>query len=253
MKVKFSFRLEAQKISPADLADSMRRLAVILMKIHPDYARWYLTPTGPKDIWTPLENTNEFNAKIEKENQPDAFMMASITNRPNELEWYKPGRTVLRFQPSEGNIRLEISEPDIFFGHKFFQTMKDILRAFAMEEWLVWASLSCSEKVPDDQPGAKKRDTRTIFLAQQYRTFPHREFLGWMGWIQQLPPKKLLQAFDLPQAAEVHPLPGRSGTMVVSVGEAFDMANPAHIEKMQRVEIRLVELDLLPVIDPEFM
>lgn len=197
----------------------------------------------------PLDDVDRFDSKLEKQNQPGVFMMAAITNRQNEQEWYKPGRTVIAFEPTDGVIQLEISKADVFFGENFFSAMKDILHSFIMEEWVEWASLDCSTEVPDERPGEKKGATRTLDLSIDYRTFPHREFLGWMGWIQQLPPKKLLQGSDLPQAAEVHPLSGRGGTMVVTVGEAFDMTNPSHIEKMQRVEVRLVELGLLPVIE----
>lgn len=110
-----------------------------------------------------------------------------------------------------------------------------------------------SQRVSRCREKPREKCVHADYLSQQYRTFPHREFLDWMDWIQPLSSKKLLQASDIPQAAEVRPLPNRSGTMIVSVGEAFDMKSPAHIEKMQRVEVRLVKLGLLPVIDLELM
>jgi hypothetical protein len=251
MNVQFHFKIAGSNISALALANYMRKLAAILLKIHPDYTRWYLAATGPEDAWVPLDSVNKFNAKVNRENPPGSFMMATIMNRSNEDEWYKPGGTTIVFEPLDGNIRLEIFDAELFFGGRLFEVMKEILLAFVVDEQIEWASLDCSAEVPDDRIGSARGGTRSVELSHDYRTFPHGDFLGWMGWIPQPPPQKLLRASDVPQAADVYPLPERNGVIVISVGEAFDMLNPAHIRKMQQVEWRLAVLDLLPVEDPE--
>lgn len=53
-------------------------------------------------------------------------------------------------------------------------------------------------------------------------------------------------------AAELLPIPNK-GTVVVAVDEAFDLNNKAHIKQANIVEMRLADLDLLPVIGPGLM
>lgn len=39
----------------------------------------------------------------------------------------------------------------------------------------------------------------------------------------------------------------------MAVADAFDVHNRSHVEKAQRVEMRLVDLDVLPVIAPDLL
>jgi len=41
--------------------------------------------------------------------------------------------------------------------------------------------------------------------------------------------------------------------MIIAVADRFDVHNAAHIETAQRFEMRLVDLDALPVTDPRFL
>jgi hypothetical protein len=70
-----------------------------------------------------------------------------------------------------------------------------------------------------------------------------------VGWMLYLP--KVVTAQQLPEARALIPVPeaGRkqTGTIIVSVTDAvFSVNNPEHIEVANRIEIRLVDQDLLP-------
>ncbi len=70
-----------------------------------------------------------------------------------------------------------------------------------------------------------------------------------VGWMLYLP--KPLTAQQVPEARELIPVPeaGRkqTGTIIVSVPDAvFSEDNPEHVEVANRIEIRLVDQDLLP-------
>ncbi len=70
-----------------------------------------------------------------------------------------------------------------------------------------------------------------------------------VGWMLYLP--KLLTAQQVPEARELIPVPeaGRkqTGTIIVSVPDAvFSVDNAEHVEVANRIEIRLVDQDLLP-------
>lgn len=70
-----------------------------------------------------------------------------------------------------------------------------------------------------------------------------------VGWMLYLP--KVVTAQQLPEARALIPVPeaGRkqTGTIIVSVTDAvFSVDNPEHVEVANRIEIRLVDQDLLP-------
>ncbi|MBJ9687814.1 immunity 52 family protein [Burkholderia vietnamiensis] len=73
-----------------------------------------------------------------------------------------------------------------------------------------------------------------------------------VGWMIYLPTVITLQ--QVPEAREVVATPesgkNQTGTIIVSTTDApFSMKNPEHIEAANRIEIRLVDQDLLPAFD----
>ncbi|MBR8257654.1 immunity 52 family protein [Burkholderia ambifaria] len=82
------------------------------------------------------------------------------------------------------------------------------------------------------------------YVAQQ--VFDDKPSVGWMLYL----PTVITQQ-QLPEARELVPVPeagkSQTGTIIVSTTDApFSMKNPEHIETANRIEIRLVEQDLLP-------
>jgi len=70
-----------------------------------------------------------------------------------------------------------------------------------------------------------------------------------VGWMLYLP--TVITQQQVPEAREIVPVPeagkAQTGTIVVSITDApFSMKNPEHIETANRIEVRLVDQDLLP-------
>jgi hypothetical protein len=65
--------------------------------------------------------------------------------------------------------------------------------------------------------------------------------------------KKDIENYEIPEADEIIHLHEQGGVMIVAVAGRFDVHDLVHVEKAQRVEMRLVDLDALPVIDPRFL
>ncbi|NYH19539.1 immunity 52 family protein [Paraburkholderia bryophila] len=70
-----------------------------------------------------------------------------------------------------------------------------------------------------------------------------------VGWMLYLP--KVISVQEVPEARVLIPVPAagnkQTGTIIVSVTDAvFSVDNPEHIEIANRIEIRLVDQDLLP-------
>ncbi|SHL04143.1 immunity 52 family protein [Paraburkholderia terricola] len=70
-----------------------------------------------------------------------------------------------------------------------------------------------------------------------------------VGWMLYLP--TVITQQQVPEAREIVPVPeagkAQTGTIVVSTTDApFSMKNPEHIETANRIEVRLVDQDLLP-------
>ena len=81
----------------------------------------------------------------------------------------------------------------------------------------------------------------------QYRNkqvFKDRRGMGWMLFLPVA-----IEPNQVPEAAHVLPRTtddGRAGTLIVSVDEVFDIANPDHVRIANDIEIRLVDQDLYP-------
>jgi hypothetical protein len=70
-----------------------------------------------------------------------------------------------------------------------------------------------------------------------------------VGWMLYLP--KTITVQQIPEARALIPVPGpgkqQTGTIIVSVTDTvFSVDNPEHVEIANRIEIRLVDQDLLP-------
>ncbi|WP_321865380.1 immunity 52 family protein [Paraburkholderia tropica] len=121
-------------------------------------------------------------------------------------------------------VSLSIDEPSCF---RTTDEMVDIIKSIvdAFDPLVVEASPKgyFEKQVFDDKPG--------------------------VGWMLYLP--KVITAQQVPEAHAMIPVPEsgkrQTGTIIVSVADAvFSVDNPEHIEVANRVEIRLVDQDLLP-------
>jgi len=129
-------------------------------------------------------------------------------------------------RPSEVEIGLP-AQSAVSTDERSYEGMANIVSAMVAVYDPMYVSVSPREYFPrqvfDDKPG--------------------------VGWMLYLP--KPLTAQQVPEARELIPVPeaGRkqTGTIIVSVPDAvFSEDNPEHVEVANRIEIRLVDQDLLP-------
>jgi len=78
------------------------------------------------------------------------------------------------------------------------------------------------------------------------KVFDDKPGVGWMLYLPQA-----LTAEQVPEAQALIPVPSagkkQTGTIIVSVAdEVFSLANPSHVDLANRIEMRLVDQDLLP-------
>lgn len=78
------------------------------------------------------------------------------------------------------------------------------------------------------------------------RVFTDKPGVGWMLYLPQV-----ITAEQVPEAQALIPVPApgkkQTGTIIVSVAdEVFSLDNPSHVDLANRIEMRLVDQDLLP-------
>ncbi len=104
-------------------------------------------------------------------------------------------------------------------------------------------ALTSDERVRFAQANVKQRVNDELVLYSVDRApFPHREFLGWMGYVT----RPLTQA-QIPDAARLER--HGQGTLILST-PLLDLSDPVAVMKANKVEMSLVDLGLLPVTDP---
>lgn len=212
-----------------------------LSQAHADFSKWWVVPDGPKDPYIPLDDADAVSASIRRSDRrffnefPSAESNGSIgvllANSESDKQWRERGKVFLSVKPALGRICLEISRVS-----ELYATPGDVV-------WSLLKVLSSDPRVTFANTNIVQRVAEEIILYTYDRSFyQHREFLGWMGYVD-----KPLSADQLPQAARME-AQGR-GTLILAT-EVLDLADHAAIEQTNRTEIGLAELGLLPVIDP---
>jgi hypothetical protein len=109
--------------------------------------------------------------------------------------------------------------------------------------WSLLKALSSDSQVTYAKTDVHERAGGSSLVYSIHRgVYPHREFLGWMGYVNQA----LLPA-QLPEASRTERQGG--GTLILAT-DVLDLSSSAAVEQVNRVEMRLAELGLLPVTDP---
>jgi hypothetical protein len=166
---------------------------------------------------------------------------ADVTTASSEAVWNQGEHIMLKFSPRTGIVQIQMfeSKPGCEWT---YEIVRDVFLVTCRTVDVLFA------KCDVDAPDPSKKGVRPAIYSFDKRVFPHREFLGWIGFV-----KKEIEMSEIPEADERILVREKGGTMIVTVADRFDVHNPAHIEKAHRVEMRLVDLDALPVIDPRFL
>jgi len=245
------FRIQAEALPLIEGYDRLSRLVEALDNVIPVGA-WHRLPRTEDEGssgWIPLSSRDDYLRRVARDLGEDAERWPGtgegfstvVTTARNVATWDSEERAVLKYSPRQGVITLEWLLEEESASAEFERTRQAFL-AICNEVEVLFA---CSDRPASPRPSGKPGRT---YFGIDYRVFPHREFLGWMGFVP-----KDIDSHEIPEADELIPVLAKRGTMVVAVGDRFAVHNHAHIEKAQRVEMRLVDLDALPVTDPRFL
>lgn len=240
----------------ASLRGTYDGLLQVVAGLEPAYpmSRWYKSPideAAANGSWVRFDDLPMFLQTVALENSRlrdeyaglDIPFSASITSASTNEEYKKPGRASLFYSPGEGEVRLDILDADGFArGQSEFSWVRELMLRVIEAIDVQFACVETTAFPRSD--GGKGFESYGV----DHRAFPHRRFLGWMGFT-----KRFLDKRDIPEAAELSWIEARGGTFIVSIADRFNLHKQAHIETAHRVEMRMVDHDALPVTDPRFL
>ncbi|WP_422508626.1 hypothetical protein [Stenotrophomonas sp. GZD-301] len=212
-----------------------------LASVHSHFEEWWVLPDGPTDRPVGFRDAKATLLSIQKADEsfyqeyPGANALGStglvLTNGRTEQLWKERGKVALVVQPASGDVTLAIYRIGAVYQSPG-QMAWSLLKALCSDPRVTYARTNVQALVAG----------RLVTYSIDCSVYPHRDFLGWMGYVD-----KPLSADQLPQATRLE-AQGR-GTLILAT-EVLDLADHAAIEQTNRTEIGLAELGLLPVIDP---
>lgn len=243
----------AADIEPAKLSmeDGYQRLIALvdrLATLSPRFKTWSVLPESPKEKRLSLAEREAVLARIGKEREAAARkypilpnlggFTTDVSNVGLHEAWEEAGRCDLSYHPVRGSIRFDFYRPVEVFGEETRRIVEGVLLSICELEDVSFANCNVITR--------KTAERERLSYQQDFATFPHRKYLGWMGFV----PRALRKA-DIPEAASVAVVE-KKGSVLVAVPGMLDLGNPADIKSANLLEMKLVDLDLLPVTDPNF-
>jgi len=193
-----------------------------IARTHPDFEAWWTVPRGPRDNAIPLAQREKVVAHIQKANTA-----IHLTNAATDAEWAKRGKVSLAIHPGSGILRLRLGR------------LQELYPTPTTLVWSLLQGLTSNSRVTFAQTNVLQKVAGSIMTySGDRRVFRHREYLGWMGYVDAP-----LAADQLPQAARLE-RHGR-GTLILAT-KALGLGDRASVEQANRTEIGLAELGLLP-------
>lgn len=213
----------------------LRAILQRLAAIDPCYANWYLMrataqESYPFDIMNAPQMVADHLAQEDQNAVSHRFLIwngrdsdPSATSSANDPEWaqgtYAAGSRFPQMIKNAFNLELHpLAGP----GDKAVDGFLSVCEAVLAERSVTWAVLT------------------TQAYRMKHRVFPHRRWGGWLIYVPQQ-----ITHHDIPQAAAVISLSGK-GSVILTTRELFDDGNHMHVKRANEIEIRLVELELLP-------
>lgn len=224
-----------------------QRLQVLkgaLAEAYPSFDRWFAFSRGPELI--PLDDEVRFiemladNAEQDLRDYPGrqnaGGAEVELTTAATKSEWNNPGRLSIDYAPWLGRMTLTINDPVEAFGR---DEVASFVRACVKAVATSVDAIFIGTDVTCPVPSGKGNDT----YARKHQLFPHRRWLGWMGFVPEFVPHR-----RIPEAAATEVVTGK-GTVIVAVDEFFDLFNPEHLKRVHQVEWRMATVGLLDVTD----
>jgi hypothetical protein len=249
--IVFKFKIKEEKL---DLLEGHRSLMAFLEALSPSFKNetWFRLPHSQEESEQPripCLDTDRFLRQTARDMGDSAERAGTaandygvlITTAASQEAWERPGRTFMDYSPCEGLVRIETFSPP-GSASQIYELARERFLIASSHLDVVFANCDFPRPPRPNHPNLD------LYYGDDLQVFAHREFLGWMGFV-----KRNITNQEIPEADEVIPLPEKGGTMIVAVADAFDVHNRTHVEQAQRVEMRLVDLDALPVTDPRFL
>lgn len=201
-----------------------------------------MLPSGPRAAFIPLVDVDAVIASIELHDRKifkefpksaaDGSAGLLLTNAGDEATWNRRGKVCFALNPTLGQIKI-----DLLRVEHIYPSPQDVA-------WALLKALSSDSRVTFAKTNVTARVGEELLLYSfDLAVYRHREFLGWMGYVNSsLSPEQLPDASIVERHGD--------GTLILST-PLLDLSNPAAVEQVNRVEIRLAEMGLLPVIDPD--
>lgn len=240
MKTTQTFYFESQVLSIEAGYDLLGEVVPHLVGVHPNFKQWWLNPRSPKDTYVPfsdkraaIKRLEEVKQKFEREfpGSGDEYNSILMTNAGTERQWRERGKVALRFRPADGVLQISVSNNAGTYDN-LGQLLWSFLQAIGQALNLSFA-----------QCGALQLVNGTLINYQIDRVvFPHRQFLGWMGYVP-----KTLTPEQVPAAYKLEP---RGQGTVIWATRKLDLADPHAVKQVNQVEMSLADLDLLEITDP---
>lgn len=241
MNITLACKLKAEDLTASQLYDRAANTVGRLADVQGHFQRWWSMPSKVEKGRTAFDDRVNTIAMIQanrdrfEQKYPGVPSSLSsgvlLTNAQSEDEWAKRGRVALAINPGAGDVRLEISRMEEVYSSPSDVTWS-LLKAMTLDERVTFA------KTDVQQGSGKDRKLYSLHCA----VFQHREALGWMGYVNQP-----VTAEQVPYAARVER--HGQGTLIMATREV-DLFDAHSVERVNRVEISLAELGLLPVTDP---
>lgn len=222
--------LKESNIAISDCFYELDRSAKVVKKLTRQEQEWYLTGYSKKEAL----KYAVFNGNEPSQNAVNILEQHYKTNHPliNESIWNGQADGAacsishymkLIDNPRKSNIIIDIDQ-------QVSQTSDviDSLSLLAKGKNRTWIKV--------DSKGYWRKDRNV---------FPDRLYVGWMLYIPHVVLPELI-----PEAAKIVPVienEKQKGTIVVSTEEIFDGNNKEHISKANDIEIKLMDLGLLPL------
>jgi len=212
------------------------------------FGKWLAFSDGPDMIalddearFVPMlkENAEQLDLDYPGRHLPGCVMI-ELTTAATRAAWKKPGKIDVKYTPWLGRLTLSIQSPIEALGENNV--------AGVIQSLLVATAASVDTKfigvdVTVPSSGPVTFDT----YARNHQLFPHRRWLGWMGFVPEL-----VLPRHIPEAAALEVVKGK-GTVIVAVDECFDLNNPAHLKRVHEVELRMATVGLLDVTDASLL
>lgn len=227
-------RFEINKHIKSDFHSAYRQLYRALRRISGDY-EWFCGVNTPKQKQIPFEQEEAVVQRLRERSALMGLQGFSAAVASDDLKGRRPGLIEIDYNPESGYMAIDLYRPDQVRENPTQWVAEIILAMLEAEPDTTFAFADVYDKV----------DGEFQYYKSKYATFPHRKCVGWMAYV----PKTVTQQ-QLPLAATILPAPG--GSIVVTVDQAFDLANKDHIQRANEVEMDMNDLGLLPVTDPAF-